>query len=103
MFTYLLLILGFGAAITAASWRWIPRRSGKALLVTLLVVLFLSLVFDNIIVALGIVDYDASKILGLRTPIAPIEDYGYAVFGTVLVPAVWRFLARLGKDREHDQ
>jgi lycopene cyclase domain-containing protein len=102
MFTYLLLVLGFGAGLTALSWRWIPWRLGKALGITLLAVLTLSVVFDNIIVGLGIVGYSEDHILGLRTPIAPIEDYGYAVFGTFLVPAVWRLLARLGKDREHD-
>lgn len=102
MLTYLLLILGFGTIIVLSAWRWLLHADLRAIAITAGSVLVLSVVFDNLIVGLRIVAYNSGHILGLLTPIAPIEDYGYTVFGAILVPAVWRLTARLGKDRSHD-
>jgi small toxic polypeptide LdrA/B/C/D len=56
--------------------------------------LLVSLVFDNLIVGLKIVAYDPGKILGIRVPIAPIEDFGYTIVGVILVPVLWNFFGR---------
>ena len=47
----------------------------------------LTIVFDNVIVGIGLVDYDETKILGLRVPFAPIEDFSYTLGAVMLVPA----------------
>ena len=71
------------------------RKLSKLTISTLaLGTLLVSLVFDNIIVGLKIVDYDPDKILGLRVPIAPIEDFGYTIVGVILVPVLWNFFGR---------
>ena len=56
--------------------------------------LLVSLVFDNLIVGLKIVAYDPNKILGIRVPTAPIEDFGYTIVGVILVPVLWNFFGR---------
>ena len=56
------------------------------------VMLFLTLVFDNLIIASGIVDYDPEKISGIRLGVAPIEDFAYALVALVLIPSVFNFL-----------
>ena len=61
--------------------------------------LMLSLVFDNVIVGLGIVAYHGEKTLGVRLPLAPIEDFAYTLVATALVPVLWTFL---GKKRATD-
>ncbi|WP_084125095.1 lycopene cyclase domain-containing protein [Demequina sp. NBRC 110054] len=72
------------------------RRSPKLPLVwTGLVLLALTAIFDNLIVGAGIVGYDDELILGIRVPIAPIEDFGYAIAAVLLVPALWRWNWRL--------
>lgn len=53
----LLLALVAAGRFTKRNWRW--------LCLVLLVLLILTFVFDNIIIAAGIVGYDTSKISGL--------------------------------------
>ncbi|WNM24528.1 lycopene cyclase domain-containing protein [Demequina capsici] len=71
------------------------RLPGRPLVLTGLVLMTLTAVFDNVIVGAGIVDYDDSLILGLRVPIAPVEDFAYCIGAVLLVPALWTWTARL--------
>ncbi|WP_455903651.1 lycopene cyclase domain-containing protein [Microbacterium sp.] len=74
----------------------------RALVPTLSVLLLDTLVFDNVLIALGIVDYDHSRTLGLRLGIAPLEDFGYSIAAAFGLPALWVMLERrrrLGKGR----
>lgn len=66
-----------------------PGRRALALVVTLLILLGLTAVFDNVIVGLGIVSYDATKISGLFIGVAPVEDFAYTVAGVLALPALW--------------
>jgi len=52
-----------------------------------------------VIVGLGIVAYHGEKTLGVRLPLAPIEDFAYTLVATALVPVLWTFL---GKKRATD-
>ena len=70
------------------------RAYAVACAVTLGVLFVDTLIFDNILIAIGIVDYDPSRILGLRLGIAPIEDFAYPVAALVLLPALWYLLRR---------
>ena len=56
---------------------------------TLVVLIILTAVFDNLIIMLSIVDYDPSKILGLKVMNAPIEDFMYTLLAVIMVPAFW--------------
>ncbi|NBQ98281.1 MAG: lycopene cyclase domain-containing protein [Microbacteriaceae bacterium] len=48
-----------------------------------------TLVFDNIIIGLGIVDYDVSKLSGIYLGFAPIEDFAYTVVSVITVASIW--------------
>lgn len=52
--------------------------------------LVLTALFDNLIVAAGIVGYDESKLLGVRIGVIPIEDFAYTVVAILLVPTIWK-------------
>ena len=65
------------------------KKPTKSWLITLVVLLVLTAVFDSIIVWAGIVGYDPQKILGLYVGFAPIEDFFYAILAVIIVPALW--------------
>lgn len=56
---------------------------------TLVIVLALTTIFDPIIIALDIVGYDTSKLIGLFIFGAPIEDFFYALYAACIVPLIW--------------
>jgi lycopene cyclase domain-containing protein len=95
--TYVILsvvVLALVALATVPTVRRLPKRP---ILLTGLVLIALTVVFDNIIVGVGLVDYDEDLILGVRMPIAPVEDLAYTVGAVMLVPALWTWLARLDR------
>lgn len=77
-------------AIAAVVARRSPRWSAVGLAAVLL--LLATAVFDNVIIAVGLVAYDDALISGLRIGLAPIEDFAYTVAALVLLPAVWQLL-----------
>ena len=95
MATYVVLNLIVIASI-CITLRQYPKRLNKPWLLTLVGLLALTAIFDNVIIMLDIVHYDVQKILGLYVGIAPIEDFMYAVMAVILVPALWHKLK--GKD-----
>lgn len=72
--------------------RFRKRIALRPLLVSLLAMLVMTAVFDNLIIGTGIVAYDEAKILGLKVLLAPIEDFAYTIAGMLLVPAIWNSL-----------
>lgn len=66
------------------SWRGIGLAA--------IVVLALTAVFDNVLVATGIVGYDPALISGARLGVAPLEDFAYAIAALVLLPSLWSLL-----------
>ncbi|MEH0109642.1 lycopene cyclase domain-containing protein [Tersicoccus sp. MR15.9] len=67
-----------------------PRRT--AALATLVILLVLATVFDSVIVGVGLVAYDRSRISGFYAGLAPVEDLAYVVGAVLVLPAVWRLL-----------
>jgi lycopene cyclase domain-containing protein len=84
------VVLALIALVTIPTLRRLPARP---LVLAGLCLLALTVVFDNIIVSVGLVAYDDDLILGARMPIAPIEDLAYAVAAILIIPAVWTWLA----------
>lgn len=66
------------------------KKYKKHHLYALLVLLVMTAIFDQIIIGLGIVDYDVNKILGLYIGFAPIEDFFYCVGAVIIVSAIWQ-------------
>lgn len=72
--------------------RFRKRIALRPLLVSLLAMLVMTAVFDNLIIGTGIVAYDEAKLLGLKVLLAPIEDFAYTIAGMLIVPAIWNSL-----------
>ncbi len=94
---YLIINVAFTAVALVAAWPRLGQIGHRPWLASLLVVGMMTLVFDNLIVGLQIVGYNPDLISGLRLGYAPIEDFGYLVTGSVLVPALWKRFAKLGQ------
>ena len=82
----------FALAKSRRSMPWLP------ILGTLGILLLVTAVFDNMMIGVGLVGYDATKISGTFLGIAPLEDFAYAVAAAVLLPSLWLLLR--GRSRE---
>ncbi|SMH29100.1 lycopene cyclase domain-containing protein [Rathayibacter oskolensis] len=93
--TYALLNAVFLAVVLAVAviaWRR-GRLRPAALLGTLVVLLVMTAVFDNVMIGVGLlVAYDDELISGIRIGVAPIEDFAYAIAAALLLPALWALL-----------
>jgi lycopene cyclase domain-containing protein len=73
----------------------ISRKSPwRAIGFTMLWMLLVTLVFDNVIIGLEIVGYDKSKISGILLGLAPIEDFAYTVVAVLAVSIIWTKLTK---------
>lgn len=66
-------------------------------LVAAVVLCLLTVVFDTIMIAVGLYEFDPDKILGVYLWGAPLEDFFYPLVAALLVPATWTVL----EDRAH--
>jgi lycopene cyclase domain-containing protein len=79
-------------AVAALLARRAPRWRVVGL--TALAVVVISVVFDNLMIGVGLVAYDEERISGIRLGIAPIEDFAYSIAAAVLLPSLWTLLGR---------
>lgn len=94
--TYPLLVVPFvlvTAVITLVSVRrpGFGRRMTASVLAAVVLVL-LTAVFDNVMIAAGLFTYPEEHLSGLRIGLAPLEDFAYPVCAAFLVPAVFVLL-----------
>jgi lycopene cyclase domain-containing protein len=92
--TYLALNIIFLALVVVILYSLNVLPSKRVFLTTTGILLVLTMLFDPVIIALGIVDYDPGLILGLRLFGAPVEDFFYSILAAVLMPAVWNLTAK---------
>ncbi len=85
------LVLGIFAIYTLLVRK---NLGARPLLVTALVMLTLTLIFDNVIIGTGIVAYDQEKLLGIMLGYAPIEDFAYTLVALVLTPSLYEMFRR---------
>ncbi|WP_417512248.1 lycopene cyclase domain-containing protein [Microbacterium sp.] len=105
--TYLLLSLPFvGASLVVfivgavqARRRGDLGRYFSAWAVATLVLLVLTAVFDNIMIAAGFFDYREDGISGIRLGLMPIEDFLYPLAGALLLSGVWQLLGATPEKR----
>jgi len=95
--TYPLIVLPFllvAAAVTLATIRrpHFGRRMGASAIAAV-ILLALTAVFDNVMIAAGLFTYPAEHLSGLRIGLAPLEDFSYPLAAAFLVPAVWTLLS----------
>lgn len=97
MLTYFLInIIFMLAVITVMTILKIPII--KRWYIALIPLLLLTAIFDPLIIYFNIVGYDVDKTLGLRWFGAPIEDFMYSIMAIVMVPSLWNYFHRKGKD-----
>ncbi|MDI3330776.1 MAG: lycopene cyclase domain-containing protein [Micrococcus sp.] len=103
--TYLSLALVFLAlavvVAVVASWR---RRLGLrwwAITTSMiLVLLVLTAVFDNVMVAADLFRYNEELLTGWRLGLVPVEDFAWPVAAGLLLPSVWELLHPVPGPRE---
>lgn len=89
--TYLLLSVPF-LVVAAVLWAVRAKRYRRQSAVTgivMTVLLVLTVVFDNLMVAAGLVGYDDANNLGIYLGRIPAEDVFYSVFVVLIVTAFW--------------
>ncbi len=92
--TYLALNMTF-MLIAFVTLNLVSRKSPwRAIGFTMLWMLLVTLVFDNIIIGLEIVGYDKTKISGILLGLAPIEDFAYTVVAVLAVSIIWTKLTK---------
>lgn len=96
--TYPLLVVPF-VVVTAAVTLLTLRRPGfgrrmAASGIAAVVLLVLTAVFDNLMIAAGLFTYPDEHLSGLKIGLAPIEDFSYPLCAAFLVPAVFTLLPR---------
>jgi lycopene cyclase domain-containing protein len=101
--TYPLLsavFLALAAAVLVAGLVRAPDRSRLLTrwlvpaLVTGVLLVLLTVVFDNAMIAAGLMTYASAAISGVHLGLVPIEDLAYPVAGLLLLPGLWLLLRR---------
>lgn len=89
------------AAVVLLGAVW-PRRGRKSPALAMLtavglaaaILLALTCIFDNAMIAAGLFGYGAGKISGARIGQAPLEDLAYPLAAVLLLPGLWLLLGR---------
>jgi len=89
--TYLLLTASVLAAAIIYFFLMRSYIASKPLVAASAVMLLITAIFDNVIIATGIVAYDEAKISGIKIGVAPIEDFAYTVVALLVVPTLFNF------------
>lgn len=87
----MLAVAGLVLVLLRVKLHWRPLH------VVLGVLLVLSVLFDNLLVAMDTFRYNPQLISGWLVGRAPIEDLAYTVAAAVLMPAIWVRLGRNSK------
>ena len=94
--TYPLIVVPFvvlTVLVTLATVR-MPgfRRRMASSGLTALVLIGLTLVFDNLMIAVDLFSYPPEHLSGLRLGLAPVEDFAYPLCAAFLLPALYTLL-----------
>ncbi|GGE88871.1 lycopene cyclase domain-containing protein [Mycetocola zhadangensis] len=85
------LVIGLSGA--ARAQRATPHQRPFARMgLTLVVVLVMTAIFDNLMIAVGLFGYNPDRISGLFLGLAPLEDFAYAIAASILLPGLWLLL-----------
>ena len=90
--TYWLINIPFLLVAAVVLGVALGRRSsprGLPWLISAVVMMALTAVFDNAIIGTGIVAYDPEKISGITIGFAPIEDFAYTLLAIIVVPSLF--------------
>ena len=85
-----LLLAAVVTVLTVRRGRFGRRMAASGL--AAIVLLTLTAVFDNIMIAAGLFTYPGEHLSGWHIGLAPIEDFSYPLAAAFLIPAVWTLL-----------
>ncbi len=88
IFLAIAAVVALVALLTRRAPRWL------AVLLAAGILLILTAVFDNVMIAIGLVGYDSALISGVFIGRAPVEDFAYTIAAVVLLPSVWMLTER---------
>lgn len=101
--TYALMVLPFLAATFIVTLCTVRRpafgRRMAASGVSAAVLLVLTAIFDNAMIAAGLFTYPEEHLSGLRIGVAPLEDFAYPLCAAFLVPALFTLITRGARGR----
>lgn len=86
------LAVAVAVAVVAAAVRRLGRRWWVATVVTAVVLVVLTAVFDSVMVAADLFRYGDGALSGARLWLAPVEDLAWPLAAALLLPAVWELL-----------
>jgi lycopene cyclase domain-containing protein len=96
--TYALIVVPFAlltlAVVLATARRPRFARRMAASGIAAVVLVALTAIFDNLMIAAGLFTYPEEHLSGLRIGLAPLEDFAYALCAAFLLPAVFTLLSR---------
>lgn len=96
--TYPLIVIPFAllGLCTVLATRRRPQFGARlrASSVTAVILVALTIVFDNVMIAAGLFTYPEHLISGIRLGLAPIEDLSYPIVAAFALPAVAELLRR---------
>ncbi|GAA4284392.1 hypothetical protein GCM10022261_19230 [Brevibacterium daeguense] len=88
-------IVFLAAAAAVALFGWTRRGIARlALLITAVALIALTIVFDNLMIRVGLFTYADPHISGITIGVMPVEDLSYTVFALLVLPALWELTAR---------
>lgn len=97
--TYLVLNASVLALVLVSLSRFI-HRDKKTWWVMLLHMIPLTIIFDNLCIALDFFYYGTSTTSGLTIGLMPVEDLFYTVVAIILVPALWKLYDRKKENQD---
>lgn len=89
-------LLGFAVLVRVVASLVARRRGDRIRMLptvgTASVLVALTLVFDNLMIALGLFAYADAQLLGWRIGFVPIEDLSYPLAVAIALPGVWHLV-----------
>jgi len=97
--TYPLIVLPFVVVTVIVTLATVKRPRFRERMassgLTALVLVALTLVFDNLMIAVDLFSYPQEHLSGLKLGLAPIEDFAYPLCAAFLLPALHTLFAPL--------
>jgi lycopene cyclase domain-containing protein len=103
--TYALLAAGFltiavllliASLLRARDRRELIRRWRVPVVISAIVLVVLTIVFDNVMIAAGLMRYAGQDVSGPAIGLMPALDLAYPLAAVILLPALWLLFRRRG-------
>lgn len=89
------VVVWVAAAVTDAGF---ARRWSLPSILAAVVLVILTAIFDNLMIAVGLMTYAPDRVWGVSIGAAPLEDFAYPIAAVILLPALWSLFSRRSGD-----